>query len=142
MKGVVFNLLEQVITGELGDDAWDDVLDASGSDGAYTSVGTYEHEDFVRLVAAAAARLEQPVDDTVRWFGRRAVPLLAGRYPAFFEAHDATLPFLLTLNEVIHPEVRKLFPGAYAPEFDFRVSSPEVLELGYVSFRDMCAFAE
>ena len=57
-------------------------------------------------------------------------------------AAGTILCFLLTLNEVIHPEVRKLFPGAYAPEFDFRVSSPEVLELGYVSFRDMCAFAE
>jgi hypothetical protein len=42
MKGVVFNLLERVIADD--DEAWDEILDAAGSSGAYTSVGTYELE--------------------------------------------------------------------------------------------------
>ena len=34
--------------------------------------------------------------------------MFAKRYPEFFEPHETTLEFLLTLNEMIHPEVRKL----------------------------------
>jgi hypothetical protein len=142
MKGVVFNLLEQVVTDDLGADAWDDVLEAAGSDGAYTAVGTYEHDDFVRLIGATATKMDKTVDHVVRWFGRKAVPLLFDLYPAFFEPHTSTDAFLRTLNDVIHPEVRKLFPGAYAPEFEFAERTNGSIALGYISYRDMCSFAE
>lgn len=142
MKGVVFNLLEQVVSAEAGEETWDDILDAAGSSGAYTAVGTYELEDFMGLVGATSEKVGKPPDETVRWFGRQALPLLAQLYPVFFEAHTSTVPFLLTLNDVIHPEVRKLFPGAYAPEFDFANADGNHLELGYSSYRNMCGFAE
>ena len=49
------------------------------------------------------------------------MPLFAVRYPQFFEPHDCTRSFVLTLNDIIHPEVRKLYPGADVPEFDFGI---------------------
>jgi len=49
---------------------------------------------------------------------------------------------VLALNEIIHPQVRKLYPGADVPEFDFDTSSEEVLLMGYRSPRRLCAFAE
>lgn len=70
------------------------------------------------------------------------LPRLAQRYPPLFTPHTATRPFLLTLNSVIHPEVRKLYPGADTPEFDFDTSSPEVLVMTYRSKRRLCALAE
>src|SRR5438876_5795813 len=119
MKGIVFNLFEQVVTEELGEDAWDDLLEAAGLEGAYTSLGSYPDSELGRLAAAAASSGSSPPDEVVLWFGRRAVPILAERFPEFFAPHRATLPFLLTLNDVIHPEVRKLFPGADVPTFEF-----------------------
>lgn len=142
MKGIVFNLLEQVVLDEHGEDTWDALLEAAGVDGAYTAVGNYSHEELAALVKAASEALAQPADDVVRWFGSKALPLLAQRYPAFFEGHTSTRTFLLTLNDVIHPEVRKLFPGSYAPEFDFDASQNDVLALGYNSHRNLCAFGE
>ena len=41
MKGVVFNLLEQLVARDFGEDTWDALLDASGLEGAYTSLGSY-----------------------------------------------------------------------------------------------------
>jgi hypothetical protein len=120
MKGVVFNLLERVVTEKYGEEAWDSLLDATGQEGAYTAVGSYADEDFLSLVGAASAELEVPADDLVRWFGRSSLPLLRDKYPAFFD-HDSTRSFILTLNDVIHPEVRKLFPGA-RPRLRFRLS--------------------
>lgn len=142
MKGIVFNLLQQIVTRDHGEDAWDDLLDAAGLEGAYTSLGSYPDEDLGGLVAAASQALDMPPDDVVRWFGRNALPLLAGSYPAFFAEHESTRPFVLTLNEIIHPEVRKLYPGADVPEFEFEIRGDDELLMDYRSPRRMCAFAE
>lgn len=142
MKGIIFNLLEEVVTQQLGADTWDALLDAAELDGAYTSLGSYPDADLLALVAAASAALDKPADDVVRWFGVHAIPLLVRKYPALFERHQTTRPFLLTLNGIIHPEVRKLYPGADTPEFEVDDKAAETLVLGYQSKRRLCALAE
>jgi hypothetical protein len=142
MKGIVFNLLEKIVSRDCGEDAWDELLDAAALEGVYTSLGGYPDEDLSALVAAASSALEMPPDEVVRWFGRNALPLLAAGHPQFFAAHESVRPFILTLNDIIHPEVRKLYPGADVPVFDFEASSDEVLVMGYASTRRLCAFAE
>jgi hypothetical protein len=142
MKGIIFNLLEEVVTEELGEDTWDQLLDAAHVEGAFTSLGNYPDEDLFKLVAAASAALRQPPDAIVRWFGVKALPLLAKKYPVFFDRHQSTRPFILTLNGIIHPEVRKLYPGADTPEFDFDISSPDVLVMNYRSTRKLWSLVE
>lgn len=142
MKGIVFNLLEEAVTREFGADTWDDLLTSAGVDGAYTSLGNYADEEVFKLVGAAATALKLPPQEVLRWFGRRAMPLLAARYPVFFEGHANTRSYLLTLNNIIHPEVQKLYPGATTPVFDFYDSGPESLTIGYRSQRRLCALAE
>lgn len=142
MKGIMFNLLEEIVQREYGEDTWDALLEAAHLDGSYTSLGNYPDEDLMQLVAAASAALTMPSDAILRWFGRHAIPLLAERYPGFFVAPQSTRTFLLTLNDIIHTEVRKLYPGADVPVFAYDTSSPEVLLLGYRSLRRLCALAE
>lgn len=147
MKGIIFNLFEEVLTQELGEKAWDDVLDRAGLEGSYTSLGNYSDQEFLALLRATPKT--DGVDDRelLRWFGRISVPLLAERYPVFFDGHASTRSFLLTLNDIIHPEVRRLYPGADVPVFDFNpVPGLEVgedgLTVGYRSPRRLCALAE
>ena len=142
MKGIVFNLLQEIVTQEYGEDTWDALLDETKLSGVYTSLGNYPDEELMRLVGAASAALKQPPEVIVRWFGVKALPMLAAKYPVFFAKHKSTRPFILTLNNIIHPEVRKLYPGAGTPEFDFDTSSPDVLVMIYRSQRKLCAFAE
>lgn len=142
MKGVIFNLAEEVITDSYGEDTWDALLEAAGLDGSYTSLGNYPDEHLFRLVDAAASRLGVAGADVVRTLGEGALPLLAERYPFFFADHRSTRSFLLTLNEIIHSEVRKLYPGAEVPEFDFDASDPMWLAITYRSPRKLCALAE
>jgi hypothetical protein len=118
------------------------MLRTAGVDGSYTSLGSYPDDDLVRLVRAASAEMGWSVPETLRWFGRESMPLLADRYPQFFTPHVTTRAFLLTLNDIIHAEVRKLYPGAHVPVFDFDTSSPELLVVGYCSERRMCALAQ
>lgn len=142
MKGIVFNLLEELVRRDFGEDTWDDLLDAAQVDGAYTSLGSYPDTDLQRLVAAASQSLNLPPEAIVRWLGRESIPVLAARYPGFFRPHTETSSFLLSLNDIIHPEVRKLYPGADVPVFDFDLSHLPEIRMSYNSRRRMCSFAE
>ena len=142
MKGIVFNLLEQYVVAEHGEDMWDDLLSAANLEGAYTSLGSYPDEDLLHLRDAAAEALGCSPADVERRLGRSAIARLAELYPEFFEPHTSAKAFVLTLNDIIHPEVRKLYPGADVPVFGFEPRSAEQLTLRYRSHRKMCAFAE
>lgn len=142
MKGIVFNLLGDIVSRKYGANTWDDLLDAADLDGSYTSLGSYPDEELGKLVGAASARLGTPPQDIVRWFGREALPLLAAKYPQFFAPHRDTRSFVLTLNAIIHPEVRKIYPGAETPEFEFAAGPQGSLSVTYRSSRKLCAFAE
>ncbi len=141
MKGVIYNLLEEVIRREHGDALWESMLEETGLDGAYTSLGSYPDEHLVGLVGVASARLGLPEDEVVRWFGRQAMPLLADSYPQFFAGHSSVLTLLPTLNHTIHSEVRKIYRGADVPDFTFETPGPDRILLGYRSKRRLCALA-
>lgn len=142
MKGIIFNLLEEVVAQRYGEDVWDSLLSEAGVDGSYTSLGSYADDQLFRLVGAASAALDVPADSVVRMFGESAIPLLADRYPGFFDGHVTTRAFLLTLNDIIHPEVKKLYPGADVPNFAFEQVTDEALAIRYWSARKLCALAE
>jgi len=142
MKGVVFNLLEEVVRRHHGEDLWDDLLDDAGLDGAYTSLGSYADADIEALVAAAAGKLGLQREDVLRWFGQTAMPVLAELYPAFFEPHSSSRTFVLGVNSIIHAEVRKLYTGAECPHFNFRDDADGALLMDYRSSRRMCALAQ
>lgn len=142
MKGIIFNLLEQVISQEHGADTWDVLLETASLDGVYTSLGNYPDAQLIKLVHATSATLKQSPKDVLRLFGARAIPLLAAKYPMFFEGHVSARTFLLTLNDVIHPEVRKLYPGADVPDFSYKADGNHTLVMMYSSRRRLCALAE
>lgn len=146
MKGIVFNLLEDVVTTHLGEEAWDEVLDSTDVGGAYTSLGNYADEELSALLGAIATRTGRPAGDTLRWFGHKAMPFLARRYTEFFSSHNSLRTFLLSLNDVIHAEVRKLYPGAEVPVFEFETPADaqghDTLLIHYRSKRRLCLLAE
>ena len=141
MKGIVFNLLEEAVTDAHGADAWSDLIDAAGVSGIYTSLGSYPDEEVLALVQAASAALGIGTGDVLRWFGRTAMPLLSERYGSFFEGHPSARSFILSVNDIIHPEVRKLYSGAGCPHFHFEDDPDGRLLVGYRSPRQLCQLA-
>lgn len=141
MKGIVFNLLEQAVVDAHGDDAWIDLLEEAGVDGAYTSLGSYPDQEVIALVDAASRHLGIKPAAVLRWFGRAAMPMLADRYQPFFAGHSSARSFILSVNDIIHPEVRKLYSGAGCPHFHFSDDSQGRLIIGYQSPRQMCHLA-
>jgi hypothetical protein len=142
MKGVIFNLLETAVEAHFGPDMWDDLLDDAGLSGSYTSLGSYPDEEAEALVSAAMNRLGLDRSSVLKWFGASAIPALAITYPDFFVNHSSARTFVLGINNIIHAEVRKLYPGAACPHFEMSEPNPANLTMVYVSSRRMCALAE
>ncbi|WP_407166012.1 heme NO-binding domain-containing protein [Bradyrhizobium sp. ORS 111] len=142
MKGVIFNVLEEVVTQQFSQDVWESLVDKAAVDGAYTSLGNYADEDLVCLVASAAEVLGKTPGEILRWFGQSAMPLLAARYPSLFESHRSSRDFILSVNKIIHPEVRKLYAGASCPFFHFKPSKAGSMMMAYESPRKLCMLAQ
>lgn len=142
MKGLIFNLIEDVISEDYGAAAWDDLLDATPVSGAYSALASYPDAEFSMIVDAAAAMTGLTTAQLLRYIGRRSLPLIAARYPEFFSLHTGSRTFLLSLNEVIHTEVRMLYEGAEPPHFGFGEGHDGGLLVEYHSHRSLCALAE
>ena len=142
MTGIVFNLLEEVVIANHGEDTWDQLLAAAEVDGEFTSLGSYPDEHMQALVAAASRTLGVTPFEILRWFGQQAMPMLVARYPEYFSSQPSVRHFLLSVNNIIHPEVRKIYPGAQVPAFDFRDTPDGGLLMGYNSPRRLCALAQ
>lgn len=143
MKGIIFILLEDKITDDHGQDAWDEILEDADADGAYTTLGNYPYQEFLALLDAAEPYTGETGRDAQRWFGRHALHHFTEEHAHLFDPHDSTVSFARTLNDVIHPEVRKLYPEAPVPTFDIDEDPGQGdLLLGYQSPRGLCSFAE
>ena len=143
MKGILFNLAEEVVEQAYGADTWERIIDASQVSGAYTTLGNYPDEEFSKIIGGAVEVLGASEAMVVSSIAEGALPLLSDRYPDFFSGHSSARSFVLTLNEIIHPEVRKLYPGVDVPEFAFTDGGPDgELMVGYQSQRQLCALAE
>lgn len=141
MKGIIFNLVEDAVCAQHGEAVWDQLLTDAGLDGGYTSIGDYPDADLFALVGAASNALGVPPDDVVRSLGHAAALGLADLYPQFWQPHSRTSDFIVTLNEVIHPEVRKIHRNAEPPEFAFAPIDGG-LRVEYRSQRGLCALAD
>ena len=142
MKGIVFDLLNEMVEERFGFEAWQTLLDATGLDGIYVATETYPDEQLVQLVCAAEQATGILASDLTKAFGEFMMPHFAEQYPVFFENQTNMKSFLLTVDQVIHVEVRKLYPEAGLPAFEYEDLADDKLTMSYRSPRKMCRLAE
>lgn len=145
MKGLIFNVVQEVVEDRFGPEVWDEAVERSGVDGAFTSLGSYADDDLVALVGAIAEVARVPTADVLVLAGRHGFARLAGRHPELLvDMHDWR-DVLSGLDGIIHPEVLKIYPDATVPSFSVgavegAASGPLVVE--YRSDRHLCLLAE
>jgi hypothetical protein len=144
MKGVVFTEFLELVEQEFGYDQVDEIIQQSNlpNDGAYTAVGTYDHEELLRLVTNLSSSTSIPVPDLVKKFGGFLFSKLVVGYPGLLENTRNSFQLLSHLHSYIHVEVRKLYPDAELPDFEHRVIESNRLELTYRSTRPFADLAE
>jgi hypothetical protein len=137
MKGVVFTEFMEMVEDVFSDDILEDIIDKSDlpNDGAYTAVGTYDHQEIVRMTVHLSEAVHIPVGTLLEVFGKHLFGRFTQMYPTFFTDVSEPFEFLKNIDNYIHIEVKKLYPDAQLPRFFHEQVSPTELTMYYMSSR-------
>ena len=141
MKGLLFNIVQEVVEDEFGPDAWDEIVRRSGTDGAYTSLGSYPDAELGAIVTAAADVAGVTEPEALVLVGRKGFGRLSGRHAELLDGADSWMDVLSQLDGIIHPEVQKIYPDAEVPSFRASRDGGS-MRLRYESSRHLCPLAE
>lgn len=137
MKGIVFTEFMDMVEDVFSADILEDIIEKSElpNDGAYTAVGTYDHEEIVRMTVNLSQAVDIPVATLLEVFGKHLFGRFSQLYPVFFENISEPFEFLKNIDDYIHVEVRKLYPNAELPRFYYEQQSANELTMYYLSSR-------
>lgn len=143
MKGIVFTEFLDMVEAEFGLETADKIIMDSklASNGAYTAIGTYDHNEMGQLVTNLSKITGESVPNLLSAFGQYLFGRFVKGFPQFFTNVKGTFPFLLEIENHIHVEVKKLYPDAELPSFD-TVLKGNQLSMVYKSERRLSDLAE
>lgn len=144
MKGVIFKFFEDFVVENFGDDVYDDILDSTELETKepFVGPGTYPDGDLIGMVVSASGMLGISVDVAVKTFGKWMFSKLAAMTPQFVDNHTHPKDFLMTVEDVIHVEVNKLYKHAETPGFEYEDLGADKLLIIYSSKRKMFSLME
>lgn len=137
MKGIVFTEFNEMVEDKFSPELLDEIITECelSSGGAYTSVGTYDHNELVQMVGKLSEKTDIPADALVYAFGEHLAVRFSELFPSFFAGTTSVFGFMKSLDSHIHVEVKKLYPDADLPNFSFDDSNPDGLIMEYRSAR-------
>ncbi|HXE71543.1 MAG TPA: heme NO-binding domain-containing protein [Candidatus Nitrosotenuis sp.] len=142
MKGILFTELLEMAEERWGLALVDRALVASElpHGGAYTSVGTYGHGEFLRVVDELGRAVGLSRSEFLSDYGRHLFARLLGAYPQV-QGPATVFEFLQDLDGYVHLEVLKLYPDARPPRLSWQLEGPDRLVLLYESHRPLADLA-
>lgn len=137
MKGVVFTEFMDMVEEVFSDEILDEIIQKADlpHGGAYTTVGTYPHQEIVRLVVALGEETGTDIPVLLEAFGKHLLGQFIKGYPQFFEEAKDVFDFLSNIDSYIHVEVLKLYPDAELPKFHNEQHSDKHISMYYQSSR-------
>jgi hypothetical protein len=142
VKGVLFNVAEDVVDETVSEAAWDQALRSACLAGVYTSLGDYPDEDLFAIVGALSQSTGSTPEQVLRLVGEHGYRHLVDRQPDLVAGISDLGTLLHHLEDVIHPEVAKLHPNAEPPSFTITDLGPTSWQVDYRSRRQLCQLAE
>ena len=144
MKGMMFTEFLDMVEAGHGLAVKDRIIREAAlpNDGAYTSVGSYPHQELLRLAGALSKVTGVPTSELMLEFADTVFALFLRRYRPMIDEAKSCFAFLEGIERHIHVEVRKLYPDAELPNFDYPMPAADVLVMDYRSPRPMAKFAE
>lgn len=137
MKGIVFTEFLEMVEDVFSDEVAEGIIDSADlpSGGVYTSVGSYSHVEMVKLVTELSKTVNKDSEFLVNAFGKHLFGRFHALYPKFFEDVNDSFHFLSNIEDVIHVEVKKLYPEAELPSFTYERPGLDTLVMTYSSIR-------
>ncbi len=144
MRGYIFRALMGYAEERFGSLASEKMLDNAdlSRHGAYTAVGQYPIEELVALVDALCDVTGAARKDVLTECGRRSVAYVIDTQSSKGEKPKSLVSLLASLEDLIHANYAKLYPGAEVPSLTFRVNDDRWAEMNYHSQRPLADLAE
>jgi Haem-NO-binding len=143
MKGLIFTEFLELVETCFGMEVADQVITKGCPfhTSGFTSVGTYDHRDLLSMVGELSKVADVASRDLVFQFGKRMFGKFLEQHPEAFERVSSTFELLLSVEDVIHVEVRKINPEAELPSFTFPATTEGSLDVVYQSSRPFADLA-
>lgn len=144
MKGIVFTEFLEMVEDKFGLETVDYIVYKSElkSKGIYTSVGTYDFFEMLSLISNLSERVNIPVQDLIYSYGLYFFSVLNRAHSNIIDLYATPLDLLASVENHIHVEVRKIYPGAELPSFKIIKRTDTFLEMIYYSDRGLYMFAK
>lgn len=144
MKGMIFCDFLTMVNDVFSPEIVENIIDASElpNQGAYTEIGTYDHQELIRLVSNLSIATNLSVPKLQIIYGKYLFKKLYDRYPDLMLNTQNSFEFLQTVDEHIHVEVLKLYPEAEVPKFKCRMKTPSKMTMEYHSIHPFADLAE
>lgn len=81
MKGIIFTEFLELVEDKFGLDLLEEVLEMSDDEGIYTSVGSYDHKDLVKLIINLSKKTDIDAASLQRVFGQSVFKNLLDSLP-------------------------------------------------------------
>ena len=144
MKGIVFTEFQEMIESNFGLEMYDKLVTTSNleSNGAYTTVGTYDHTELLQMVVQLSQETDTPVPTLVKAFAHHFFTVLVRTHGKMLANITSSIELLANVEDYIHVEVRKLYPDAELPRFEFEKVAEDRWHVDYFSARPFADLAE
>ena len=144
MKGIIFTEFLEMVEQRYSPQVLERMIAAARlpSGAAYTAVGTYDHGEMWSLVIELSKMVDVSVPDLFKSYGEHLFGRLAVVYPKLIGAVGSTFDLLQNLDNVMHREVRRLYPDAELPRFEVIERTPTRMVVVYSSKRHFADLAE
>ncbi len=142
MKGIILSEFVEFLEETVGPDHAQAIIDNSGvsSGGAYSRVGRYDYQELIQLLTQAVTDTEHDAAFLLQSFSDHLFSVFKRDYQVFFEGVSSAAEMLSQIDNHIHVEVKKLYPDAELPKFEYR-SDGQQFTLDYKSPRPLAAVA-
>ena len=143
MNGLIFIELAKFARTTVGEDAWDEIVAASGCRRrVYVPVTDYPDEDLLALVSTVSDRTGQPIPELLQAFGEFIVPGLIKMFGSLIDPKWRTIDLIANTEETIHEALRGAETNTSPPELKCERQSDQEVSVIYTSPRKMCMFAK
>jgi predicted hydrocarbon binding protein len=143
MKGIIFNLLEEMIVEQFDMLVWNDLLAKHAPlDRVYISAKNYPETELFAIATDVADLLDVTLQEVVKTFGHYLFSGLANNHTAVMERFTDFTSLVMGIHNIIHVEVNKLYHEPSLPTIVSTLLETDHIELKYHSPRKLCFCAE
>lgn len=137
MKGIIFTEFLKMVETVFSPEVAEQIINESdlSTSGAYTTVGTYDHHELLRMVTRLSEITGISIPELQVAYGKYLFSSFIQHYAGFITNTKSTFELLISINDYIHVEVRKLYPDAELPTFYHELINANHLILEYHSTR-------